>query len=168
MKQKIRQNLQCILITVAVMLALFGLVLYMSADYKEIRSIIFQDKNSAKEVVPVNEKIEKDIQKVAQPVQTEKNTQVTNANLIAGDVSIELSFTDGKSLYDLLTEAENNGKIHLVLKKYPGLGFYVTEIGSLKEVEGKHLIYEVNGKDATLGISSFVPKVGDKIDWKLE
>ncbi len=97
---------------------------------------------------------------------TEPEAQSFTLNV--GDFSLALNQVKGGTLYDALTEARDNGKISLVTKNYPGLGFYVTDIGSLHEVSGKHLIYYVNGKEATVGVSLYVLKDGDTIEWKLE
>lgn len=97
----------------------------------------------------------------------------TNENTIlftltTGDFTTALKSKEGTTLYDALKQAEVVGKISLGVKEYPGLGFYVTDIGSLHEVSGKHLIYYINGKEATVGVSLYVPKNGDIINWRLE
>ncbi len=53
-------------------------------------------------------------------------------------------------------------------RMYPGLGFFVTSVGALHEGNGRHLIYSVNGKEASVGVSSYVPKQHDIIEWKLK
>lgn len=97
--------------------------------------------------------------------QPEKNINIT---VTAGDFSVSLTPKEGSTLFDALTEAKNNGKILFEGKQYPSLGFFVTKIESLSESGGKHLIYYINGKQANSGISLYVLKNGDVIDWKLE
>jgi|SRR3989338_2320841 len=97
--------------------------------------------------------------------QTEKKIHIA---VQAGDFSISLTQKEGTTLFDALTEAKDNGKILFDGKQYPSLGFFVTKIGSLSELGGKHLIYYINGKPAKAGVSLYVLKDGDVIDWKLE
>ena len=100
--------------------------------------------------------------KITQPIKT------TNFTLSAGDNSISISSPIGSSLFDAMNIAKTEGKISFSEKQYPELGFYVTDIGSLHEVYGKHLLYYINGKEATVGVSLYIPQDGDIINWKLE
>gem|GEM_PF-1303757 len=98
-------------------------------------------------------------------VVSEKTQSIT---IVAGDFSGSISLPQQSSLYDALTLAKNNGQIIFSGKTYPELGFFVTDIGSLHGGGGKNLIYYVNGKEADVGVSSYMPQNGDIITWKLE
>ena len=74
----------------------------------------------------------------------------------------------GETLYQEMSDEKNAGHISFSGKEYQGLGFFVTDIGSLHEGNGKYLFYYVNGVEASAGVSTFVPKVGDLIEWKLK
>ena len=91
-----------------------------------------------------------------------------SATVIAGEANAILSFDDGDTFYDALMEARNEGKLQFSGKNYPGLGFFVTEIGSLRSGDGKYLLYYINGKEATVGVSLYRLMDGDVIEWKLE
>lgn len=95
------------------------------------------------------------------------NQNQISITINAGNVSVGVTSDDSATLLNDLTKARDSGKIVLEGKQYSGLGFYVTKIGSLEESNGKYLIYYVNGKEASVGISSYIPKDGDVIDWKL-
>ena len=86
----------------------------------------------------------------------------------AGTVHFPLTFHAGETLYEAMIEAKNVGTLSFSGKEYPGLGFFVTSIGSLTEGNGKNLMYFINGKEASVGISTYVPKNGDTIIWKLQ
>ena len=62
----------------------------------------------------------------------------------------------------------SEGKITFEGKEYPALGFFVTEINGLKSGGGKNLMYYINGTEASLGVSSYIIKEGDSIEWKLK
>ncbi len=88
--------------------------------------------------------------------------------LVVDGATSTISFLENSTLYDLLLLAKNNGQINFSGKEYPALGFFVTDIGGLRNGGGKNLIYYINGKEAQVGVSSYAPKQGDIISWKLE
>lgn len=99
----------------------------------------------------------------------ETKTQTKNIETVAvsaGDKKIYLQ--PNITFYDALVKAKNENEITFSGKNYPGLGFFVTEIGTLRAGSGKNLLYYINGKEATVGVSSYTLKDGDVIEWKLE
>ena len=95
-----------------------------------------------------------------------ENTQ--SATVLAGEMNINLSFLPNTIFYDALIQARDANKITFSGKNYPGLGFFVTDIGTLHAGSRKYLIYYINGKEATVGVSAYTLKKGDVIEWKLE
>lgn len=89
-------------------------------------------------------------------------------SLKAGGPLAVLHGESGATLYADLEKAKEEGRIHFAAKEYTGLGFFVTEIGELKEGNGKHLLYYINGKEASVGVSTYIPQSGDHVEWKLE
>lgn len=96
----------------------------------------------------------------------EKNTE--NITVIFGAESVHLLVPPDTPFYDDLVQAQNAGTIHFSGKNYDSLGFFVTDIGELHSGYNKNLIYYINGKEATVGVSTYKPKNGDIINWKLE
>ena len=88
--------------------------------------------------------------------------------MILGNETIDLSFAPNTLFYNAMLEWRNTGSIYFDGKNYPGLGFFVTDIGPLHSGYGKNLLYYVNGKEATVGVSLYTLKDGDIIEWKLE
>lgn len=84
------------------------------------------------------------------------------------DREIEASIDDNSTVLDLMNSLMKENKLVFDGKNYPGLGFFVTEINGLKSGDGKNLMYDINGKEASLGVSSYVVKEGDIIEWKLK
>jgi hypothetical protein len=72
----------------------------------------------------------------------------------------------GSTLYEILNDKEN--KIVMTGKMYPGLGFFITDIGSLHSGNGKNVMYDINGREASMGVSTYVPQKGDIIEFKLK
>lgn len=103
---------------------------------------------------------------VSTEIEVSQNTNVTQtqATLIAGELYTKLDFDSGDNLYEILKK--NN--INFEGKEYPALGFFVTDLGSLHEEAGKYLVYYINGKEATVGVSSYVPEDNDVITWELK
>jgi len=94
--------------------------------------------------------------------------EIASATILAGEITTNISFSPDTLFYDALVEARNSGQIELEGKNYPGLGFFVTDIGTLHSGNGKYLLYYINGKEATVGVSSYILKDGDILEWKLE
>ncbi len=117
---------------------------------------------------------------IPQKIQTQNNNLPEQTKIInetpkpisitvdVGDLTLNLSQSAGTTLYDALVQAQKNGQISFSGKEYAGLGFFMTSIGNLTSENGKNLIYYINGKQASVGVSSYTPKDGDVIDWKLE
>jgi len=88
--------------------------------------------------------------------------------IIIGDTTLNLSSPPDTSLYDILVVARKNGEIFFEGKNYTGLGFFVEKIGSLTNGNGKNLMYDVNGKEAGVGVMDYKIKDGDIVEWKLK
>ena len=99
---------------------------------------------------------------------TEAREETTSFTVVVSGETIPLSVRTRTSLYDALLLAKENKQIIFSGKNYPVLGFFVTDIGSLHTGDGKNLIYYINNKEANVGVSSYLPKDGDIILWKLE
>lgn len=95
-----------------------------------------------------------------------KNTK--SITVIVGDKILHLTSHPDNSLYDILLSAKNSGQIQFSGHTYPKLGFFVTDIGSLHNGNGEYLFYYINNKEAQVGVSSYIPKDGDVISWKLK
>ncbi len=84
------------------------------------------------------------------------------ATLYAADVQIEIPAAG--TLY----EAMVRGGVPLEGMHYPGIGFFATRVGPLKQGNGKYLMYFINGTEASVGVSSYMLRDGDVIEWKLK
>ena len=91
-----------------------------------------------------------------------------SVTILAGDVTAHLRIPPNTIFYDALIQAKNSGIITFSGNNYTGLGFFVTDIGTLRAGNGKNLLYYINGKEAIVGVSSYTLKDGDVIEWKLE
>ena len=92
---------------------------------------------------------------------------------------LEIDFGDGrtatreievdgvKNLFQLMQEKFVEEKMDFEFKSYSGLGELVTKIGDTENGdEGKYWQFWVNDGYATVGVSAYVVKAGDKIKWK--
>ncbi len=95
-----------------------------------------------------------------------KNT--ISITVIVGDATLHLVSQAGSSLYEALVSGKNSSYIEFSGKNYSGLGFFMTDIETFHSGDGKYLFYYINGKEASVGVSSYLPKDGDIIEWKLK
>ncbi len=105
------------------------------------------------------------------PVTARKITESQNdvhVNFKIDEQSFSLNVPRESSLYEALVLAEKAQLTTFSGKEYPSLGFFVGDIGELHGGDGNYLIYYVNGKEASVGVSAYKLKDGDTIEWKLE
>lgn len=76
----------------------------------------------------------------------------------------------GSSVYDLMENLKKQDKLRFSGTNYPGIGFFVEEINDIKNdpKENRFWLYYVNGKEANVGISGYILKPGDVIEWKFD
>lgn len=98
---------------------------------------------------------------------TEEENQIT---LIVLDKIYEIGIDENDSLYQAMINLENKNANNFSFnyKNYPSLGIFIDEINGQKAGSGKYWIYSVNGEEATVGISNFILKDGDIINWELK
>jgi len=96
----------------------------------------------------------------------EKSTISTT--IIIDKETLHLSSIEGKSLYNILLNEKEKNNFSFSGKEYASMGFFTTDIGTLHSTKDHYLMYYINGKEAQVGISSYIPKNGDVIEWKLK
>lgn len=101
-------------------------------------------------------------------LETSARSVKSEITLIAGNISLQLPIVEKSTLYQIIISARDEGKITVSSKEYAGLGFLITDIGELHQSGGKYLTYAVNGVDASVGVSTYVPNPGDVITWSLQ
>lgn len=91
------------------------------------------------------------------------------AVMIIDGVKFEAEIKTGASVYDLMNLLKAENKIIFFGKDYSELGFFVEEINGLRNNQsGKNWVYYVNGRPAQVGVSNYMIKTGDIIEWKYE
>lgn len=97
-----------------------------------------------------------------------RTDKIISASMQVGADVVQLKTKEGTTLYEALVQAQSEGKVMFVGQNNPSLGFFITDIGLLHTGNGKYLLYYINGEQAAAGISAYILKDGDVIDWKLE
>jgi hypothetical protein len=113
---------------------------------------------------------------IVEPKKTEAPETVNNqaeekikAVMLINGVKYEAEVKAGSSVYDLMNVLKAENKINFSGKNYSGLGFFVEEIDGLKNnPAGANWLYYVNGQPAQVGISNYLIKANDIIEWKYE
>ncbi len=101
-------------------------------------------------------------------VREPENKKIDSIKLVAGNKIVNLPVLDDQSLYDVLISAREKGNVSFTTKKYTGLGFFVTDIEGLHQSNTNYLIYYINNKEASVGVSAYYPQNGDVVEWKLK
>jgi len=91
--------------------------------------------------------------------------------LIIGENIYDIAYIDGTTVYDMMMQLHNDAKLTIKTKNYgQSLGYFITEINGIRHTNesDNYWIYYINGKKATLGISSYTLLPHDIIEWKYE
>lgn len=90
--------------------------------------------------------------------------------LYVGEKKYEISVPENSTVYDLMNALKQRGDIDFQGKNSAGLGFFVEEINGVKNSASNNTywIYYINGKVAEVGISNYILKPNDVINWKYE
>jgi len=90
--------------------------------------------------------------------------------IIAGkEISVALPVGD-HNVFDLMTVAKKQGKVSFNGSNYSGIGFFVEEIDGIRNDPKNNLFwfYYVNGRKAGVGITGYILREGDEVEWKFE
>jgi len=116
---------------------------------------------STKEKIIQSEKSEQ-----AQIVSAPAEEKIKVVMLING-FKYEAAVKPGGSAYDLMNSLKMENKMNFSGKDYASLGFFVEEINGVKNnPAGANWLYYVNGQPAQVGISNYLIKNNDIIEWK--
>jgi len=79
-------------------------------------------------------------------------------------------YSTTSTLYQILQSLSQNNEIEITTKYFPGMGEFVETINGITndKIAGKYWIYYINGAVAQIGISQYIPKQNDIIEWKYE
>jgi transcriptional regulator len=98
-----------------------------------------------------------------------KNIKIS---LAVSDKKYNTEIKEGSSLFELMEKIKEEsveGKIFdFKYKETSGLGNFVTEINGEKGTPGRYWIYYVNGRLGSVGVSNYILKNGDIINWNQE
>jgi hypothetical protein len=97
-------------------------------------------------------------------IEVKKHSVTLKVGEYVGQIEIE----EKDTVYQVMQKAMQNNQVTFDGREYLGLGFFVTQVGSLVNGNGKNLMYYVNDKEASVGVSSYVLSDGDSIEWKLK
>ncbi|MBI5222729.1 MAG: DUF4430 domain-containing protein [Candidatus Magasanikbacteria bacterium] len=113
------------------------------------------------------------------PTTTTLMTQllITNDSSVTNDIVLRVNgeeykhkFVSSATVLDLMKELQFEHQISFSGKDYPGMGMFVEEINGVKNDNqaNKYWIYYINGQSAQVGISNYIIKPNDLIEWKYE
>jgi len=96
-------------------------------------------------------------------------------NFIVGSSKFKMVFNIGDTVFDVMKDAKNQGKISFKYEDYGDMGVMITEINDIKNgddpdwTQNKYWILYVNGKSASVGCSVYkLDRSDTSIEWKYE
>jgi hypothetical protein len=92
-----------------------------------------------------------------------------NASLIVLNNKYDIEIKEGSSVFDFMEKIKKeNNNFDFKYKEYPSLGIFVNGINGVDGGGGKYWIYFVNKKEASVGVSNYILREGDIINWELK
>lgn len=90
--------------------------------------------------------------------------------LVVEDKKYTLSYTKNTSVFKFMTALEKNGFSFASRNYGADLGYFITQIHGKKndDIPGYYWIYYINDAKATIGVSNYILKPHDIIEWKYE
>jgi len=96
--------------------------------------------------------------------------ELVSVSLAADGTVYDVSVPEGNSVYDVMTIASKETDFRFSGKESESFGFFVEEIMEISSdpATGTYWTYYVNGEMAQVGVSDYIVRVGDMIEWKYE
>jgi hypothetical protein len=94
----------------------------------------------------------------------------TDIQIKTPEKTYDLRLTTSTSLYNAMKTLQKNNDFTFNGVSYSSLGFFVNEINGTKNSawRGLYWIYYINGQSAMVGVSNYIVKQNDIIEWKYE
>jgi hypothetical protein len=108
------------------------------------------------------------LQKAIIPEKVSEVTDGRQTNFIVGSVSYPVSTAVGGNIYEVMNTLSSTTAFRFTAKYYQGLGYFIEEINGIKNKDGYYWTLYVNEVYSTVGVSDYILKEGDQIEWKLE
>lgn len=93
---------------------------------------------------------------------------ISRISLVAGTFSRTIDVPDGISVYDAMKLAASTTPFDFKATYYSGLGYFVEQIGGVKNSGGTYWTLYVNGEYSMVGASDRRIRSGDRVEWKFE
>ena len=155
-----KKNKYIIIIFLALIISVTG---FLVLNVKKNNSQTF----FIREDVVTRTETQNNISNATKDIKEDDDSNNITLSLNTPDKSYIVKVEEGVNVYDVMKSAQNDG-FSFNGKEYPGLGFFVEEINGIKGENGKYWMYYVNNKEAEVGISKYIIKDGDIINWKLK
>lgn len=89
-------------------------------------------------------------------------------NLSVGDSIYTAKIAEGSTAYDAMARFASTTAFNFKAKYYSGLGYFIEEIGGVKNSDGAYWTLYINGVYSTVGASTYILKDKDSLTWKFE
>ena len=164
MKNKERK----ILIGILIIIGIIFVFLFFNKK-KEVEVVVpFEQNYTENKIGPVVQVKDQKNNEI-RTIQNEESIKVTLSVL---DKKYDIQVKEGSTVFEMMNALEKqSSEDNLFSFKYTNnfsMGSFITEINGIKGLPGKYWIYYVNDKLASVGVSKYVLKEGDIINWKNE
>lgn len=164
-----------IIFTILAVTLVFG-VFFIVRDNRGFVKSIIQDRDIVEKDLP--QKISKapvreiiSVPEVASQDKEDIQNEIKATLVILGQ-TYNVAISEGENVYELMSFLSRGSKeeprFDFKAREHQGLGYFVYEINGIKGKSGAYWIYYINGEEANVGVSKYIVKDGDVIEWKQE
>lgn len=93
--------------------------------------------------------------------------QENNSKIIIEGRTYDFFADEKRTLYEVMLELEKEG-ITLKTKKFSSLGYLIEGINGKESSNGYYWTLYINNGEALVGVSTYIPKASDIIEWRYE
>ncbi len=160
-----------ILIGIGLILIIISGFLFLNRE-KQIPTTTLLEKSYSQEKIDKGIQIPSQKIKKIETLSQLENVKRIKVSLILKDKTYNTEIKEGSSVFETMLNIEKEStKENQFSFKYIenlGMGSFVNEINGVVGSPGAYWIYYVNGKEAGIGVSKYILKEGDIINWKQE
>ena len=106
--------------------------------------------------------------KVTLPGKVSELVNQIRVDIVVGSTTYPATISAGKNIYEAMGVLASTTAFNFKAKYFSGLGYFIEEINGLKNRDGFYWTLYINGTYSNVGVSEYILKEGDQVEWKFE
>jgi hypothetical protein len=108
------------------------------------------------------------LQKVTLPGKVSELVNQIRVDIMVSSTTYPVTISADKDIYEAMGVLASTTAFNFKAKYFSGLGYFIEEINGLKNKDGFYWTLYINGTYSNVGVSEYILKEGDQVEWKFE